>query len=367
MERRGFLPSKLTPHLYREDRLSGLSVSFRELLGGTAISLIMLRSIATSLLLISSLLTASLASSIGINLGPTYLTSAYVQGDKDEFTTLSIKGSKAYRNYFVDVLETQSAGTGTTTHNNVAVRAIFYDALMIIKTAMEKKLGHSVDIGIISQPLYFNESTSTALTDAAKEVQTGVAGQITRFTNAARVAYGLNSCKGFGMNSSNCDINEGEHAVVVVDYNTDYLELAIGYVREDICSVRGYKRVKQLGEDHKASPSYLDDVQKVLQEFRGAYFATFDFWDYGAHVRGILLSGDASKSGMDEMRLSMAQAWPEQYSNRFKDSIDPIYVGAAGAARMAQIQAVKDLGSEAVPNDDEDDADGDDENEHDEL
>ena len=329
----------------------------------------MLRSLATSLLLVSSFVTAASASSIGVNLGPIYLTSAYVQGVKDDFKTLSIKGSKAYRNYFLDVLETQSAGTGTATHNNVAVRAIFYDALKTIKTATEKKLGHSVDIGIISQPLYFNETTSTALTDAAKEVQTGVAGQITRFTNAARVAYGLNSCKGFGMNSSNCDINEGEHAIVLVDYNTEYLELAIGYVREEICSVRGYKRVKQLGEDHKASPSYLDDVQKVLQEFRGAYFATFDFWDYGAHVRGLILSGDASKSGMEVMRLSIAQAWPEQYNNRFKNTIDPIYVGAAGAARMARIEAAKDLASDAVPEEDREDADEDedDENDHDEL
>jgi hypothetical protein len=316
------------------------------------------------LLLTTSSLIASSAS-IGINLGPTYLTSAYAKGLKDDFTILSIKGSKAYRKYLADVLETQAAGTGTSTHNNIAVRAILYDALTTIKTATEKKLGHTVDIGIISQPLYFNATTSTALTDAAKEVQTGLAGQVTRFTNAARIAYGLNSCKGFGMNASNCDINEGEHAVVVIDYNAEYLELAIGYVREDICSVRGYKRVKDLGEDHKSSSSYLDDVQKVLQEFRGAYFATFDFWDYGAHVRGVLLSGDASKSGMDEMLQSLQQAWPEQYKNRFKDSIDPMYVGAAGAARMAQIQAVRDLGPEAVTEEEKDKDDG--TEDHDEL
>lgn len=287
-------------------------------------------------------------------------------------TILSIKGSKAYRNYLADVLETQAAGTGTASHNDVDVRPIFHDALMTIKTATKKKLGYTVDIGVISQPLYFNETTSTALTDAAKEVQTGLVGHVIRFTNAARMAYGLHSCEGFGMNSSSCDIFEGEHAVVVVDYNTDYLELAIGYVRtEDICSVRGYKRVKALGEDQKSSTSYLDDVHKVLQEFRGAYFATFDFWDYGAHVRGVVLSGDASKDGMNEMRKSLEQAWPEQYKNRFKDSIDPMYVGAAGAARMARIQALRDLGPEATTEGKEDEEDADDEEDeiegHDEL
>jgi hypothetical protein len=334
----------------------------------------MLVSFITYLLLLTiSSGAAAAASSIGINLGPTYLTSAYAQGLEGEFTTLSIKGSKAYRNYLADVLETQAAGTGTATHNDIAVRPIFHDALMTIKTATEKKLGHPVDIGVISQPLYFNETTSTALTYAAKEVQTGLAGQVIRFTNAARMAYGLNSCEGFGMNSSSCDIFEGEHAVVVVDYNTEYLELAIGYVRtEDICSVRGYKRVKALGEDHKSSASYLDDVQKVLQEFRGAYFATFDFWDYGAHVRAVVLSGHASKDGMNQMRKSLEQAWPEQYKNRFKDSMDPMYVGAAGAARMAQIQALRDLGLEAISEEneehDDDDDDEDDETEgHDEL
>ena len=309
------------------------------------------------LLLITSSLTASLATSVGINLGPTYLTSAYPKDGQDEFSIVSVKGSKAYRNYLADVLATQSAGTGTSAHNDVAVRAIFHNALTTIKKATEKKLGHATGIGIISQPLYFNETTSTALREAAREVQTAGFGQVTRFTNAARLAYGLNSCKGFGMNSSNCDMDEGEHSVIVIDYNTEYLELAIGYVRAEICSVRGYKRVKELGENRKSNPSYLNDVQKVLQEFRGAYFATFDFWDYGAHVRGVILSGDASKSGMDEMRRSLAQAWPEQYENRFKDSIDPMYVGAVGTARMAQIEAPKGSGSKPTVEEEEEDDD----------
>ena len=80
-----------------------------------------------------------------------------------------------------------------------------------------------------------------------------------------------------------------------------------------------------------------------------------------------MLSGDASKSGMDEMRQSLAQAWPEQYKNRFKDSIDPLYVGAAGAAQMAHIEALQEIATQprAAGNDDEDEDD--DAHNHDEL
>jgi hypothetical protein len=308
-------------------------------------------------LLIAASLTASAkqarATPIGINLGPTYLTSAYASDANEGFAVVSVKGSKAYQDYLADVQQTQASGTGTATHDDESVYTIFYEALATIKTAAEKKVGRPVDIGIISQPLYFNQSTSNVLTAAAKQFQPGFAGQITRFTNAARQAYGLNSCKGFGMNATTCDINEGEHSVIVVDYNNEYLELAIGYVREDICSVRGYKRVKELGESHESTSSYLNDVQQVLQEFRGTYFNTFEFWDYGAHVRGVILSGDASKNGMDEMRRSLAQAWPEQHENRLKDSIDTMFVGAAGAARMAQIEALRN-GPEPIEEEDDD-------------
>lgn len=218
----------------------------------------------------------SRATPIGINLGPTYLTSAYAANANDSFTVVSVEASEAYQSYFADVLQTQASRTGTAAHDDDSAYSIFYDALTIIKTATEKKVGNPVDIGIVSQPLYFNGSTSAALTAATKQVQPGFAGQVTRFTNAARLAYGLDSCKGFGMNISTCDINEGEHSVIVVDYNDEYLELAYGLVRADICSVRGYKRVKELGEAHRSSSSYLDDTQQVLQEFRAVYFATFD-------------------------------------------------------------------------------------------
>ena len=226
--------------------------------------------------LLASCLTAS-AASIGINLGPTYLTSACATDSGEGFTFVSVKGSKEYSHYLAEVQETQAAGSGTVSHDDVSVRAIFRDALATVIAASEG-VGHTVEIGIISQPLYFNSSTSKVLIDAAKDLQTAWAGPLTRFTNAGRLAYGLNSCEGFGMNSSTCDIEDGEHSVIVVDYNANYLEVAIGYVRRDTCNVRGYKRVKELGEDYRSSTSYQERVQKLLQEFRGAYFATFDFW-----------------------------------------------------------------------------------------
>jgi hypothetical protein len=53
-----------------------------------------------------------------------------------------------------------------------------------------------------------------------------------RFLNAARLAYGLNSCKAFGLDSTNCDIYDGTHLTIIADYNQDSLKLTIVDVNE---------------------------------------------------------------------------------------------------------------------------------------
>jgi hypothetical protein len=53
------------------------------------------------------------------------------------------------------------------------------------------------------------------------------------------------------------------------------------------------------------------------------------------HVKGIILSGEASVGAMSEFKRVVAAAIPE-FENQFLWSIDPKLVGAAGAAHRAR-------------------------------
>lgn len=52
-------------------------------------------------------------------------------------------------------------------------------------------------------------------------------------------------------------------------------------------------------------------------------------------VRGIILAGEASIEGLEEMRLVIGKAIPE-YKDRFLFNIDPRDVGVVGAAHRAR-------------------------------
>jgi hypothetical protein len=61
-------------------------------------------------------------------------------------------------------------------------------------------------------------------------------------------------------------------------------------------------------------------------------------WSYQdalSYLRAVVLSGEASDSGMEEMRLALAFALPE-YQDKFRMSLDPHFVGAFGAAQRAR-------------------------------
>jgi hypothetical protein len=61
-------------------------------------------------------------------------------------------------------------------------------------------------------------------------------------------------------------------------------------------------------------------------------------WSYQdalSYLRAVVLSGEASDSGMEEMRLALASALPE-YQDKFRMSLDSHFVGAFGAAQRAR-------------------------------
>jgi hypothetical protein len=57
-------------------------------------------------------------------------------------------------------------------------------------------------------------------------------------------------------------------------------------------------------------------------------------------VRGIILAGEASKEGMEDLKRVIETALPE-YKDRFLFDIDPVVIGAVGAAHRARQWATK--------------------------
>jgi hypothetical protein len=65
-----------------------------------------------------------------------------------------------------------------------------------------------------------------------------------------------------------------------------------------------------------------------------------DMPNANSHVRALILSGEASSSSMQEMQQVLAVALPE-FTDRFRFSINPKFVGVTGAAHRAR-QTVTD-------------------------
>jgi hypothetical protein len=57
--------------------------------------------------------------------------------------------------------------------------------------------------------------------------------------------------------------------------------------------------------------------------------------DLEPHIRAVILSGQASTPSMNDMKHVLAAAIPS-FADRFRFTIDPRLVGAAGAARWAE-------------------------------
>lgn len=57
--------------------------------------------------------------------------------------------------------------------------------------------------------------------------------------------------------------------------------------------------------------------------------------DLEPHIRAVILSGQASTPSMNDMKRVLASAIPN-FADRFRFTIEPRLVGAAGAARWAE-------------------------------
>ena len=232
------------------------------------------------------------------------------------------------------------------------------EALRSIKEVAAIALKGPVEIGTISQPRHFNNSVRQAIVCAAEEVEPLLKQpwQIIEFSNAARLAYDLNSCAGFGLlNEDGCDIDEGPHYIVYVDYQKGHLEFSIADVTECTLDSVDHARFPEYGEDALTGFAYhsnwLAKLQSVFRKDDNSYrpientFRTFmaknqltsKAPDQLEFLRAIIFSGGASKEAFTSLCLAISAALGDQ-RDKIRDYIDPFYVGAVGAANRARYQ-----------------------------
>jgi len=220
-------------------------------------------------------------------------------------------------------------------HDSEQARQVFVEELHNVQDAAWNALGKEAVVNALCIPNFFNDSSVRSVWDAVEEAGLRIhqPWQIIRWLNAARLAYSLNSCHAFGLDQKDCDIDEGPHQVVYVDYQPDTLELNVADVTEHGALPEYRARVLLVDDDERILSQIGNALTKLTQSstfVRSQHrFGRFYF------LRAIIVSGEVSQPSMEELHNVLVEAFPGQES-KIRDSIDPLYIGAVGAAFKAR-------------------------------
>jgi hypothetical protein len=114
---------------------------------------------------------------------------------------------------------------------------LFRTTLVAIRKAVKEIPGNPFTIGAISYPSHFNISCKTSLEDTAVKFETlfieeSLSWRYLTLINAARLAYGLDSCEGFGLNDTECSFLDllPPQKIVLVEYSQNSLSFIFGEV-----------------------------------------------------------------------------------------------------------------------------------------
>ena len=316
---------------------------------------------------------------LGVNLGPTYITAAYFTAEDQPVTVARVKGTEVYRAYMTDTLENEGKRilrqgkwwvlegeslvlAPPESHDSVKTKDLFVEALSSIKSAAETALGFQVSIGVISKPQQFNGTSTTCVIDAAMEVDTTLKrpDQIRPFVNTANLAYGPNSCVDLDFGNWSDYDDEDKQITLLIDYSADHIDIAVADITAWGVSRRGRwsQSLPERDEIRDSTARKYEGFKQALQELIAGYLPTTPSFDYRAHFHAIILSGEASSKAMSEIREAITSAIPN-LQDKLQDSIEPLYVGAVGAACWARQQVLHpvllqdvDLGT-IIPDEDE--------------
>lgn len=234
------------------------------------------------------------------------------------------------------------------THSEEHARIIFTEALVSLVKAAERNLGdQKVAIGAVSSPQYFNGSSRGALMLALQSVEPELRQlhQVVVGSHAIRLAYGLNSCEAFGFGSQRCDIEDGTHYVLVVEFEKRYLQLSLLDVASDTVGTLNRTRFNELGEEEGVTRDSGEDEAhyKHIQDELRAFMVNNDVGPKQKQedfLQAVIVSGEASDISFEYLRWLVKELLDDQGKNDIlMETVQPAFVSAVGAAYQSLLWA----------------------------
>ncbi|KAH6683977.1 hypothetical protein B0J14DRAFT_571797 [Halenospora varia] len=329
---------------------------------------------------------------LGVNFGKDYITASRFVLEDDTMPELvaRIFGNREYRTFMAKMFTSEpkpyqmphiyeDQGEPNDSHlndyNEKQVQGIFSEALMSVKASSQKKLGSAVTVGAVSYPEWFDLPTIFCMRDGAVVAEPFLKRnwQFKKYFNAARLAYGLNSCGSFGLGSSDCAIEAGPHLIVHIHFDGDTLHYILAEINEFASQTVSQVEVKGLDGD-KFWPFAADEqghgglsqndigrMRSQFQHFLKSSFETsspnafsnfmqriifyYPSWQQNPHTQldrfedlhAVVFSGEASFAAMEKIRKIIVEELPDIAKTKSRNSIDPRYVATAGAAFQARL------------------------------
>ena len=250
------------------------------------------------------------------------------------------------------------------THDVQSATKIFTTALRDVKNAVGTRTGRNLRFQTISLPRHLNDSSFLAVADAAAKVEPQFSPmQIIKFNNAARLGYNLTSCASFGLSASECDVDEGPHYIIQIEYHKSYLEIVMADVGDLTFLIEAHVRFMDLGEaaattaHSKKSSTWLDWIPALqrtppsnttfithystIETKITDFLKDHDYPPTGYNnlddLRAVTLSGSASPSAFASLKTAVSAALGHR-EDKIRDTIEPLYVGAIGAGQRGRWQ-----------------------------
>ncbi|KAJ5081650.1 hypothetical protein NUU61_009914 [Penicillium alfredii] len=295
-------------------------------------------------------LTQIIHTALGVNFGLTYITAAYMTKSNDSVPVVKIEGSQQYQTHMKRLVDDSQKrvmhlgevyiedGPDLTPAPKEYLgydepeQAMFSDYLRQVTDHATRSLGYSIEITAAGVPSGLDGIATRHLYHAlintdASALQYGW--QRLQFLDTARLAYHLDTCQSLGLASS-CNINHKSHTIFYVDYNAHYLDLWMADVTEMTLNEFVHHRAphhKKVGDSGfgLADETMIQAIRKFVSE---------QLAPEEAQVRAVIVSGDTSS--LDSIRDAVKDALPARLKSLLRDHIDPMFLGAFGAAHRAR-------------------------------
>lgn len=296
---------------------------------------------------------------LGVHLGPTHLTAAEITVRGNRLVPVArVSGGVPYRqeylrtlgpSYHPDGSPTDRYEPGPEQEQDSLSLIVVTSALRKLKQAAEETLKRPVHDATISVPTHFNHYSVWTVMRAARTAGFAIEyplGWVRPFRIALHKAYALERCEVVG-HPSTCDKYDG-HVVVSLDYNSGSLGLTVLEAVEHMSIVYAHSEDPAMGEDflridldRTQSNKISRSISKFLSEGTDTILSrrTIEIKDYKplkSEIRAVVLSGDASTQGFDNLRKLLSEEFADLCDGPTIDGLDPAYVLAYGAARLAK-------------------------------